>query len=61
MTPDEINAAICRALDAVRAGHKLEMSALENEIAKLRRQVAGLTLAMMERPAAVVTDEMIVR
>lgn len=58
MIPEEINAAICRALDAVRTGHKLEMSKLENEIAKLRRQVADLA---NRSPVNVVTDEMIVR
>ncbi len=42
MNPEEINAAINRAVEGIRAGHKLEMSVLQNEIARLKEQISRL-------------------
>ncbi len=46
MTDDEKKAILDLfniAMEGVRAGHKFEMSVLQNEIARLKKQIGGLT------------------
>lgn len=50
MTADEINQAIGRAVEGIRAGHKFEMSTLENKLAVLEKRVLQLEQSVFAEP-----------